>query len=413
MILDSRDEWQELAYKAWYNNKGNGLIEAVTGSGKTILSFRCLDELANSTKFEFKSFIVIVHNIAMKQQWETKLKEQGYKQDYKVIVINTACKNKYETDFVIYDEIDCYLGDVRFKVFDNIKTKFMIGLSGTLLRTEKFNKLYAKYKIVYTYPINEAIEKKAVSDLTVYNLAIQATEEDEMMFKRWRNEYDKYIHFFDNDYTLVTKCLPNQNEKSNYIAANTRLKLAKEANVDEKVILGYAVAINKIVAERKRYLDTYPTKINIAIQLIEKFKDKKIITFSQLTEISDSLGELTNSPVIHSKMTTEEISTNFNLFVNNKIRCLHSVKKLQRGLDVPDSSFGIVVNFDSSTATTEQIVGRFIRKSDGKAKGIVVFIYLKSKFTSQDEKWLKKAQARLTERVGGKIKYINTIEEIC
>ncbi len=53
--------WQEDCLKRWFANKGRGMVQAVTGSGKTLLALTAADRLAKTTIWNCASRLLSQH----------------------------------------------------------------------------------------------------------------------------------------------------------------------------------------------------------------------------------------------------------------------------------------------------------------------------------------------------------------
>jgi len=62
-------DWQRNALKKWVANKGKGIIESPTGSGKTYLALKLME------KEKLSPFLVIVPNIELLTQWERQIRK--------------------------------------------------------------------------------------------------------------------------------------------------------------------------------------------------------------------------------------------------------------------------------------------------------------------------------------------------
>src|SRR5207253_5401462 len=63
--------WQKLAYKSWVDQKRRGVVEAVTGAGKTRLGIAAIKEAVTMNRRS----VVIVPSIVLQQQWHRKITE--------------------------------------------------------------------------------------------------------------------------------------------------------------------------------------------------------------------------------------------------------------------------------------------------------------------------------------------------
>lgn len=398
MLDEFKNQWQAEAKLAWKANKG-GIVVGATGSGKTNLAIDLIKDFKSVPNKDFKC-VVIVDSRDMYTQWKPKL--EGLADLY---VVNTvALKEKiYEYDFAVFDECDKYLGDKFFTVYDKIKYRWELLLTGTFYEKDKrYKKLLNRFKIIYKLPINEAIKNNIVTDVKVYNLYLPVADSELQVLKRLTREGQENLHLFD-DYQQAINSINNR---------NLRYAIGQANSMSELEVLGKARQVETKYRQRKEFIQNHPSKINTCIQLIDKFRESKIMTFSTLNQTADTIANLTNSCVIHSKCDKNYVKEILQKFKDNEIRVINSVKKLISGIDVPDTDTAIIVNYTSSKRDLEQTVGRVIRKFKDKQFGRVIFICFGTDRNSQDFVWLKAAQANLFEIIGSKIKDVYSINEI-
>ena len=111
--------WQEDCLKRWFANNGRGMVQAVTGSGKTLLALTAAKRLSEKTDRELRVKIVVPTSTLM-HQWNHTLRNfldentskmiglrgGGYKSAadcrYMIYVINSA---RYELARQILSEL--------------------------------------------------------------------------------------------------------------------------------------------------------------------------------------------------------------------------------------------------------------------------------------------------------------------
>ena len=67
-------QWQEECLKRWFDNKGRGMVQAVTGTGKTFLALSALKRLDEQHEGRLRVKIVVPTKELMRQ-WERTLRE--------------------------------------------------------------------------------------------------------------------------------------------------------------------------------------------------------------------------------------------------------------------------------------------------------------------------------------------------
>jgi superfamily II DNA or RNA helicase len=147
-------------------------------------------------------------------------------------------------------------------------------------------------------------------------------------------------------------------------------------------------------------------KLPIIKQLIEGFKDRKALVFSDSTDFADQLQEELGDICLsfHSKRSKKEKEEILKKFKDGrtKQRVISSVKALNAGFNVPDCSLGIVAAGNSRKLDNIQRTGRIIRYVPGK-QAVIINLYAPN---TQEVSWLNN---RLGEQEAA---WVNDVEEI-
>ena len=427
--------------------KGNnsGILEYATGFGKTFVSMIIWKKLLK--KWTNCVTIVVVPTTNLKDQWEGLIKEE--KLNAKVYVINTIVlgHKKYECDFLILDE--CHLfpkGIVFSKVFTKIKYKLLLGLTATLTEELKLKlKPYAQVVDVITQ--KEAKDNNWISDYIEYNIAAELTDEDKEVYTSLNKQFNKYFSYFSFDFKLAMKCR-GKIESANY---------ADQMGWDPKLVAFYANRWGYFMKERKEWLYNTQCKIDLTVDIINKFNVKTIV-FSETQVFANAVAKKLGNKAVayHSYLNTElrsngktvgylvkegkttvckDIDDNrisFSVlskkypklvkfgktkllkeallkFSDNryKVNTICTAKKLNQGTDIPDVELGIMGARTTSSSDSTQESGRICRKHQRKdgtwKRGVIVNVYVPK---TQDERWLKAAQKNPD------VIWINSINEI-
>lgn len=372
----TRDERQSLCVEKFRKNKGVGTLLAATGFGKTFTSLVIIQKTLK--KNPKATTLIIVPTENLKNQWEYKINQLGLK-NCTVMVVNTGCKVTDYYTLVILDEVHMYGGDVFSGVF-KIPRKFLLGLTATIDPYSPAKHLIDLYcPVVDKVTMQECKEHGWVADYEVYNLQVDLTPEE-------KKEYAKADYVFRK---------AEQQLGGRFEAFETANIWKESHDVDKKKV---AFLYWSSMQKRRKVLINSVNKINTAIRIAERFKDKKTLIFSEsikvASQIKESLGE--RCLIYHSKLPAHEKARTLNSFKNSDdVTAISSVKALNAGEDMPECSLGIVTAGNSKAIDDIQRTGRVVRKF-GDKKSIFINLYVPN---TQDEVWLKKRQKDVIPKI--------------
>lgn len=370
----TRNERQDLAIEKWKTAKCRASIIAATGVGKTRIALKCISRVLN--KNPSIKIVVVVPTRVLKDQWENEI-EQFFENeivDIEVKVLKTASMKKFYCNFLVLDEAHTVAALSLRTVFENCNPTFILGLTATYERLDGNEK--------------EVLDK--------YCPPCDFITIEEATLNNWLSPYREYRVLIDVDLTEYNSA--NRSFMSNFAVLNfdfnlgmslcsNPIKLAQYANkIGMKVndLKKVVYAWNKALQFRKSFIANHPKKIEIAKKIIKAREDKKIITFNASVKQCEQYG---SGYIVHSKQTKKKNQDIIEEFGKMSNACLHSVKMLEAGLNVPDINVGIAVGFNSSKISAVQTRGRCLRFEPGKQAEFFTLI-LKG---TQEEKWIKKA----------------------
>lgn len=412
MILDPvREARQRKIIRAWFNAGMIGTAECATGFGKTIMAILAIREV-RSVYPEF-SVMVVVPTLYLKTQWEERLESFDI-DNVEVWVINSAIKHTHFVDLLILDEIHQYTAEVFGQIFDRVSYGQVLGLTATLSENDpRTDLIHERAPVVDTVTMKEALDAGWISPFQVYNLGIELEGEEEINYSKLAKDFNRYFAAFGHDFNLAMKCVTDKNILAQY---------AKQLNWDEKRLQAAAFQWMKNMRERKDFLYNLDSKHDLAIDVINQFSGRMIITFSQTIEsaerIKTALGS--RSEVYHSQLKGKKIDGKYvsakdikQLAIDrfssqhhlNTCNVLCTAKAMDQGADLPDIDMVVVISASSTPLQAIQRYGRSLRAAEGK-RTIIVEIYAKK---TQDEKWLRSRQRKLPK---GVVRWIVDLEEI-
>jgi RNA polymerase primary sigma factor len=387
--------WQTAALKAWNNNGRNGLVEAVTGTGKTRLAIAAIaEELSFGGKVA-----IIVPTIELQRQWCGEVEhffpkvvvglmgnghhDQLTDCDVLIAIVHSASKNDLglrhkELGLLVADECHRYGAETFREALEDHFTS-RLGLTATRERPDGAHKDIEKYfdKVVYALGYKEAVGQKYIADVKVAQIGVQLDSVEQAEFdelselivktqfelsRRFGIRADPYSRFMEE----VTR-ISAEGEMRDRIAANT-----------------YLSAISK----RKTLLANSAEKLKVVRYLADAVKESNGTLF--FTETIDGAEEIAHqlsrdgivAATIHSRLNARERQHVFAGFEDGDIQALTAARVLDEGVDVPEADLAVIISASKTRRQMIQRMGRVLRlKADGR-QARFVFVYVAG--TSED-----------------------------
>lgn len=149
-------------------------------------------------------------------------------------------------------------------------------------------------------------------------------------------------------------------EKAKWIAKAECIEV--RLGIPENKEIEYAVAANR---EKHRIASENPLKNKIVQELVEKFKDDKILIIGQFLTHLEIIAKLLNVPIITGKTKNSERDIIYDDFRSGKIRVLVVSKVANFAIDLPDASMAIQVSGTFGSRQEEaQRLGRILRPKE-------------------------------------------------
>lgn len=361
MKTDLRQQIQEKASQAILQEK-DLLLHISIRLGKTRLALMSIEKN--------DKVLVCYPNQVIKQSWEDELTK--YKPLSDNITFTTfASLKKYKAqsfDFLIIDEIQ-KLSVNQINMIKTIKFNKRVGLSGTLSENT-LKKLYFSLgmEVKFKYDVSDAIKDKLVKD---YRIHVHYCELDDKIatitYKKFGKEvigtekqaYDAYcstMEYFEGQ------------------AMSTGSKVAR-------------FGFKKYMGLRTNLLYNSPNLLKLALNVVNKYADKKCLIYTLRQEIANKLSNET----YHSKNKNEEILENFK---TSKSGHLSVVNCVTAGITITNLSHVILHTYESNTETLQQKIGRsMLYQFEGDMSNIHICC-IKS---TQMEVWLNKSLKSLEQ----------------
>lgn len=402
--------WQEECLFAWFNNRGRGIVQAVTGSGKTLLALEAARRL--ELKLGQKVNVnIVVPTAALMRQWERAIRTffsaaalpipkiglegGGFKDKkdcpYMIYVINSARYKlarrilddlrKGETVLLIADECHHYQSGQNRLIFEFLPHIqpweghfFSLGLSATLPPGEGRAYLTSVLgREIYTYGMEKALALQTVCPWAVFHISLPFTKKERMDYDIFT---DKITRLYSN---LLSLC-----PELRFAASHERFELLRELSASKNLrIADMAASYMMLTFQRKSLICLASSRLSCACALIRLLDPReKIIIFGERIAQAEELYQMLSRQYpqrvarIHSQMGTQANCNNLERFRTGDIRILISCKSMDEGVDIPEVAVGIVLSSTSAQRQRIQRLGRIIRKSKGKTRALLYYLHI-------------------------------------
>jgi superfamily II DNA or RNA helicase len=345
-------QWQKEALTEW-RAKNSGIIEVVTGGGKTVFALACVKEFKPDT-----TLIVVPTAALLDQWWEEASNFFGLQLDeihiitgskrirtgtINIAVINTAAKlqesGRTVPCFLIVDE--CHKAATpNFKSVLDIPKVATLGLSATPERPydEGLAEILvpALGPVIYRYTYKEALRDGVIVPFELRNIIFELEEENQ-------KGYDK-----------LTGAIARSIKRMGMEAPETITLLLKRA----------------------RLLNLSTNRIRLTLKIISSHKNNKIIVFHEDIHACNIIQEVlheshVSAGVYHSELPIRKRAEVLNAYRRGELNVLVTCRALDEGFNVPETEIGIIA---ASTATRRQRIqrlGRVLRPISGKQSATV------------------------------------------
>jgi len=417
--------WQKECSEEWWNNGGEGIVKVVTGAGKTILALHLISKMKNLDTYSDNNLkiIVIVPSTALLEQWEQEFKDNlnlseehlgvfygDSKDDIQeknlmIYVINSASKylsehlSKINSDlFLIADECHRYASEEFSKIFEN-QFDYKIGLSATPEREGDFgfeNVLIPNLgEIIYSYTYSDARKDNIIPPYRLKRIGVNLQDTEEALYEEFSEKLEKLSKILLNKYPALKAA-----KEDEFIKILGQL----QKEYDDDALDNYTILTN----QRKAIIHESFSKMAALRYIIEKDipYGSRVLVFHERTDSADKIYEFLREEeykagIYHSKMSPSKRKKELERYRKGDLNILVTCKALDEGLDVPNTSIGIIAAATSSIRQRIQRVGRILRKAPGKEFSKIYTIYVKGKeeriFTKKEMHELKKSAQKIEE----------------
>ncbi len=354
--------YQEKALESWLKTK-RGIIVLPTGSGKTHVALKAISHLKQST-------LIIVPTIDLIDQWYKSIVKDlgttpgriggGY-DDINGITITTydsaysridSLGNKFS--FLVFDEVHHLPSEGYMEIAQLTPALYRLGLTATPEREDGRHIMLLDLVGPIVYRINaETLSGKYLSEYEIERIYVNLENDEEVKYKEMRSKMKEIL----NKLSIELRDLSDFKRFLYYASKN---KLAREA-----LHLWYEsnnIAINS------------NSKIKKLKELLNMYKNEKIIIFTRDTNMAYRISKEFLIPVVTYKTSKEERKEILDNFRNNKYKVIVASNIFDEGVDIPDASIAIIVGGYGTRRQFIQRLGRILRKKEGKKAKLIEIV---------------------------------------
>ena len=389
-VLNDRSlwEWQRRALSSWHVAGNQGVVEAITGTGKTLVGVAAIDEFLQRGG----RALVLVPTTALLRQWAEVLDRElpqrtiGLLGDGKVAsldrvdvlvsTVHSASRRQLlplgVEGILVADECHRY-GTATFARALDVGFEARLGLTATFERNDDgVEKHLEPYfgGIVYRYSFREAMADNVIAPFRVGLIGVRLGVREEQEYETYREAA------VESRTTLVNRLgLPAEPFGEFMDAAN---KLAKEWAPGARVARKYLHAFSKyraILASASQKLDLIP-------KLAPAVNDAGgTLLFAETIRASESVAQRlrdqgVTAAALHSGMRPREREGVLDSFRKRAIAAVAAPRVLDEGIDVPEADLGVIVAASATKRQMIQRLGRVVRlKADSRpARVVIMFV---------------------------------------
>ena len=380
-------EWQQNAIEYWKHSNGQGIVQAVTGSGKTLVALELISKYVTAGR----RCLVVVPSTVLLEQWKVAIELELNIQDISIVggnfgniidikapiilgTVQTLRKLTSELEgqihLLIADEVHRY-GAPRFREILLNTTPHRIGLTATFERNDDgLENVLQPYfsKKVFEYDFGQAKQDGVISPYTVGLIGVELNSDEKDQYKLITDEITDYRKKLESMLGIPSSNKDFFNEVAN--AVKWPDKLGNTAR-------SFLTCIHK----RKLIVDTSEGKLQVVRQLGDSIANaSKTILFCSSIKVAEQITMALldigiDAADYHSKLTDEQKQEVLEMLQDGEIQVIVAVKALDEGIDIPDLDMGIIVSGSKQRRQMIQRMGRIVRRKDDNRGATFLVIY--------------------------------------
>jgi len=386
--------WQTQAMQRWYDHGCQGIVEAVTGTGKTHLGLEAVEQ----ARRDGQKSTVLVPSLDLQDQWIERFerflphlsvarvggKKSGdpARSDVTIAVVNSAIRHDLASlspdSLLVADEVHRY-GASEFQYALRAKYERRLGLTATLERSgdDAVEEVLLPYfgGSIMTVGFDRAIREEVVAPFRLVMAPISMSEDEQAV-------YDTISHRL----SIAMKVLRSEGVIKGG-GADFVQQIARLGGAGGRIGRAARTAQSSM-RERRRWLAGLSGKVDAVEELAELIEASMgTVVFTQSKDVAEEVAAALRgwhiaASALHSDMSVTERRQSLAGLAYGSLKVLAAPRLLDEGIDVPTVDLGIVMTASRSRRQMVQRLGRVIRKKDDGRP--VTFVIIFAKDTVED-----------------------------
>ncbi|MDE8588358.1 sigma-70 family RNA polymerase sigma factor [Arthrobacter sp. NQ4] len=388
--------WQQEALKAWHSNARCGVVEAVTGSGKTRVGVAAAFEAVR----QGIKVLILVPTAELQRQWLVSLRRDlptarrgalgdGRNDslddvDILVAIVHSASNRQtlrsHKAGLIIADECHRYAAPMFTGALQE-GYAWRLGLTATFERADgEHENLLTPYfgGVIYNLWYDRALKDQVIAPFDIALVGVDLTRAEQ-------TDYDEFSAVMvEAARNLETYAGIPRRPFPLFIAAVATLAASdspsREATIARRYMRAMSSRLNLLAEAKTKYLALAALK-----ETVDGSNGTLVFTQTQdsarrAQELYTSLGSTASA--VFSGMAKDDRRQGLEDFRTGASQVLTAPRLLDEGIDVPEADLGIIVAANRSQRQMVQRLGRVIRKKADGRPGRLVVLY--SKGTVED-----------------------------
>ncbi|MGY1690370.1 DUF3427 domain-containing protein [Geodermatophilus sp. SYSU D01105] len=385
--------WQSEALAAWRTAEHRGVVEAVTGAGKTFVGMAA----ARDTLAAGGCVVVVVTTTELQDQWHAGLTERlpgvrigrlgGGRQDdldtcdVLVAIVNSAARRTFHPrpgDLLIADECHRYGAPAFARALEE-GFEQRLGLTATFEREDDGVETYLRpyfRDVVFTLWYDRALAEGIIAPFDIALVAVDLSEDEQRQYDQCSERMDVAARTLENRFGV------SRDSYSEFMLTLNRLARGERqdgASAYARMYLGPMSARRGLLAASQAKL-TALAQLEPAVR-----RAHGALVFTQTKESAASAADVFEdagipASTLFSGLDRDERRDRMAAFRDRAAHLLAAPRVLDEGVDVPEADLAVIVAANRSRRQLVQRLGRVLRlKSDGRAARLVV-LYARGTF---------------------------------
>ena len=388
--------WQQEALKAWHANARRGVIEAVTGAGKTRVGIAAAFEAVR----QGIKVLILVPTAELQSQWLVSLQRDLPKGrrgalgngradsldnvDILVAIVHSASNREtlrsHKAGLIIADECHRYAAPMFTGALQE-GYAWRLGLTATYERSDgEHENLLTPYfgGVVYKLWYDRALQDDVIAPFDIALVGVDLTPSEQVSYDEFSDTMTETARHLES-YAGIPRRPFHE-----FIAAVAALAASespsREATLARKYMRAMSSRLTLLAEARTKYLALAALK-----ETVDQSHGTLVFTQTQESarraeQVYTALGS--RASALYSGMAKDDRKQGMEDFRSGASQILAAPRLLDEGIDVPEADLGVIVAANRSQRQMVQRLGRVIRKkADGRVGRLVV---LYSKGTVED-----------------------------